>query len=107
MKTIDREQLKSLLAAHSPLALLEALPERYYRQGHLPRALLFPHTEVEKRASELLPDKAQPIVVYCANAACRNSHSAAALLQGLGYCDVRVYSGGKADWSEAGLPLES
>jgi rhodanese-related sulfurtransferase len=106
MNDISRAELKGLLDSGAALALLEALPERYYREGHLPSAKLFPHTEVRERAELLLPDMAQPIVVYCANAACRNSHTAAALLRNLGYQNVSVYAGGKADWSDAGLPLE-
>jgi len=105
-ETISRDDLKQLLDLGAPLALLEALPERYYAAGHLPGAQLFPHTEVEARAARQLPDKAQPVVVYCASETCRNSHTAAALLRGLGYQNVAVYPGGKADWAEAGLPLE-
>jgi len=47
-----------------------------------------------------------PIVVYCANAACQNSHLAAVRLKQLGYTAVRVYAEGKKDWIGAGLPVE-
>jgi rhodanese-related sulfurtransferase len=106
MELITRDELKRLLDRGEPLALLEALPERYYRAGHLPGALLFPHTEVSQFAAALLPDKSAQLVVYCASASCRNSHTAAALLASLGYRSVRVYAEGKADWEQAGLPLE-
>lgn len=82
------------------------LPEASYRQGRLPGAQLFPHTEVEARATAQLPDKAAPVVVYCASGACPNSHTAAALLTELGYADVAVYAGGKADWLRSGRSLE-
>lgn len=36
----------------------------------------------------------------------RNSDEVAKLLGEVGYADVRVYKGGKADWQAAGLPLE-
>lgn len=106
MKTINREDLASLIANHVPFTLLEALPERYYQSGHLPGAQLFPHTEVAQRAAAQLPDKSLPIVVYCASETCRNSHTAAALLRGLGYECVAVYAGGKEDWVGGGLELE-
>lgn len=51
--------------------------------------------------------KADPVVVYCASATCMNSKAAAKLLTDLGYADVRVYEGGKADWADAGLAFES
>ena len=34
------------------------------------------------------------------------SKAAAAAYSRLGYTDVRVYTGGKADWAEAGLPFD-
>lgn len=104
-KLIDRETLKQRLqSARAPL-LVEALPEKYYRDGHLPGARHLPHDAVAARAATVLPDKTVPVVVYCASHTCRNSHIAALELQRLGYTDVSVYPGGKQDWSEAGLPL--
>ena len=47
------------------------------------------------------------IVTYCANPACQNSHVLAHRLQVLGYRNVAVFPGGKKEWTEAGLPLES
>jgi len=50
--------------------------------------------------------KDEPIVVYCANMRCQNSHQAAEELERLGYGDVSVYAGGKEEWIEAGYPVE-
>ena len=47
------------------------------------------------------------IVTYCANPACQNSHVLAHRLEVLGYRKVAVFPGGKKEWTEAGLPLES
>lgn len=104
--TITTAELASLIQSRVPFALLEALPERYYQEGHLPGALHFPHTEVGARAKVQLPNKALRIVVYCASETCRNSHVAAALLSNLGYESVAVYAEGKAGWVAAGHPLE-
>jgi rhodanese-related sulfurtransferase len=106
-KTISRNSLQQRLADNSKLVLLEALPEKYFVDGHLPGALHFPHDQVPALASALLPDKNAEIVVYCASKTCNNSHIAAGRLGQLGYANVSVYSGGKQDWSEAGLPLET
>ena len=105
-KIIDRNELQRCLAGTNAPALVEALPEKYYRDWHLPTALHLPHTEVKERAAALLPDKNRPVVVYCASATCNNSHIAAGILRQLGYADVSVYAGGKEDWSEAGLAVE-
>jgi rhodanese-related sulfurtransferase len=104
--TITREQLSSLLASAAPPLLLEALPAKYFDDAHLPGARNMPHDAVTELAPQLAPDKTAPIVVYCANAACQNSHIAAVRLKQLGYADVRVYAAGKQDWIDAGLPVE-
>ena len=58
-----------------------------------------------ERATELVPDKDKPIVVYCTGVTCPNSRQAAAFLATRGYANVSVYAGGKEDWTEAGLRL--
>ena len=103
---ITREELSSLLASARPPLLLEALPAKYFEDSHLPGARNMPHDDVAELAPALAPNKATLIVVYCANAACENSHIAAARLKQLGYTDVRVYAEGKQDWIGAGLPVE-
>jgi rhodanese-related sulfurtransferase len=103
---IERDELRARLERAEPLVLLEALPERYYRKAHLPGARLMPHDRVAELAPTLLPSRAAAVVVYCASDTCRNSDQAAAELRRLGYANVRVYRGGKADWQAAGLPVE-
>lgn len=105
-KTVDLDQLKSLIANGNAPVLIEALPEKYFLDGHLPGARHLPHDEVKEKAAQVVPDKSVPIVVYCASDTCRNSHQAAEAFKTLGYNDVAVYPGGKKDWEEAGLALE-
>jgi len=104
MTPITRDELETRLT-DPRLVLLEALPETYFRDGHLPGARWFPHDRARELAAEAAPRKDDLVVVYCASATCRNSHMAAKVLADLGYSDVRVYAGGKADWADAGLPL--
>ena len=103
--TITRTEVQALIDAGA-VTLVEALPAEYYEQGHLPGAINIPHTEVRELAPTLLPDKDAQIVVYCANEPCPNSGIATHVLRKLGYTNVRDYEAGKADWVEAGLPLE-
>ena len=105
-RTIDREALRAALAGPRPPVLLEALGRRYFDDGHLPGAIAFPPAELATLAPTVLPDRAAPVVVYCASVTCANSHQVARKLTELGYADVAVYAGGKSDWAEAGLPLE-
>ena len=107
MRHITREELKSALESGAHLTLVEALPERYWRDGHLPGAIQIDYTEVTGKAEELLPDKEARIVVYCASTECQTSAKAARTLEELGYRDVYEYVEGKQHWAEAGLPLVS
>ena len=106
VQTISREDLKAKLDRGDKVTLVEALPAKYYEDKHLPGAINMPHDEVDSLASRLLPDKAAEIVVYCASAPCQNSAIAARRLAEIGYTNVRDYHEGKADWIEAGLPVE-
>lgn len=103
---ISRQEIQQHLAAKTPMTLVEALPEKYYRDGHLPGAIQLPHDQVRQLAAERLPDKNAFIVVYCANTPCQNSRIAAQTLDALGYTHVAEYVEGKQDWVDAGLPLE-
>jgi len=107
VSTITRDELKAKLDRKEKLILVEALPEKYYVDKHLPGAINIPHDQVDALAPALLPDKSAQIVVYCANAPCRNSGLAAQRLAELGYSAVRDYHEGKQDWLEAGLPVET
>lgn len=104
---ISRQELQSKLTSHAPLVLLEALPAPYYERGHLPGARNLPLDQVRALADEVAPEKSAEIVVYCASPTCPNSHIAAGVLSGLGYPNVRVFSGGKQEWEAAGLALEA
>jgi len=103
---IDRDTLARKLAGAARPVLVEALPEKYFSDWHLPGARHLPHDEVARLAATVLPDKAAEIVVYCASRSCQNSHVAAAKLAQMGYENVAVYAGGKQEWSEAGLPVD-
>lgn len=106
MKTISLSELLDNLLSPTPPVLVEALPSRYFAQGHLPGALNINVGEVKALAPELLPAKNARIVVYCASATCTNSDQVAVQLHALGYADVAVFKGGKAQWQADGQALE-
>ena len=99
---ISRSELHQKLQRGERFVLAEALPEPYFRKGHLPGAVQLSHEtpEVTRLGG---PDT--EVVVYCASLSCQNSHVAAERLRALGFRDVKVYAGGKQDWADAGLPL--
>ena len=105
--TITREALQAALDRGDAITLVEALPQKYFDDGHLPGAINLPHDEIRARAASLLPDREARIVVYCASTECRNSKLATDTLHRMGYANAVEYVEGKQDWVEAGLPLET
>ncbi len=102
---ITRDELKVGLEAGT-ITAVDALPQSYYTQQHLPGALSLVADDVETRTAGLLPDKDAMIVTYCSNPACQNSTQVAAKLERLGYTNVSKYADGIQDWTEAGLPTD-
>lgn len=102
---ITRPQLAEKVLAGRAV-LVEALPQKYYADFHLPGARHLPHDQVDTLASRVVPEKDADIIVYCANVQCQNSQIAAHTLTKLGYRHVAVYAEGKQDWRDAGLPVE-
>lgn len=66
VETITREELKAKMDGGEKFALVETLPEMYYRHTHLPGAINLPPDKVGELAPALLPDKEADVVVYCA-----------------------------------------
>ena len=104
--SIDRIALEALVSAGS-VTLVDALPQSYYDQQHLPGAINLVDSDVDGHAATLLPDRSATIVTYCSNPACGNSKAVARRLEKLGYTDVRTYPGGIQDWTEAGGPIQT
>ena len=70
MRRITREELRDKLDGGHTVTLIEALPEKYWREAHLPGALQMYYTEVGERAHTVVPDKDAYIVVYRASPGC-------------------------------------
>jgi rhodanese-related sulfurtransferase len=107
METIQREQLNKWMRDGKPMALVEVLDTPYFRKFHLPGAMNVPLSDdFESNIQKAVPDKAQPVVVYCQDKSCEASPKAARKLDELGYQEVYDYEAGKDDWKSAGLPVE-
>jgi len=103
---ITRDELRAEIEAGT-VTVVDALPEPYWAQQHLPGALNLMADDVDAKAGALLPDKGATIVTYCSNSACTNSQAVASRLEQLGYRNVRKYRDGIQDWVDAGLPTET
>ena len=103
---ITLNELSPKIRDHAAI-VVEALPPAHFAAGHLPGALNLPLDRLESDAKVRLPDPDAEIVVYCSGPTCNNSHVAQRKLAAMGYTRVRVFSGGKAAWKDAGLALET
>src|SRR5689334_21621859 len=95
---ITRDELKAKLDSRARIVVIEALPAKYFQQGHLPGAINIPHDAPVAAFINALPDLNAEIVTYCASDTCPNSGIAADRLAALGYRNVREYHEGKAGW---------
>ncbi len=74
-----------------------------WQEGHLPGAVHVPRGHLESRIEAVAPDRAQPVVLYCASG--NRSAFAAKTLQELGYTNVHNLVGGFTDWKRNGLEI--
>jgi rhodanese-related sulfurtransferase len=102
MNTISREELKQKLDRKDDFRLVMALAEWAYQAKHIPGSINF---ATMREALHLL-NKDDEIVVYCSDENCIASKAFGQLLERNGYTNVWHYSGGLADWEQAGYPLE-
>jgi sulfur-carrier protein adenylyltransferase/sulfurtransferase len=74
-----------------------------WQEGHLPGAIHVPRGNLESRIEAAVPDKATPVVLYCA--AGNRSAFGAKTLEDLGYTQVYSLAGGFTDWKRNGLDI--
>jgi rhodanese-related sulfurtransferase len=98
---------KALFDSHSA-CFVDARSEYAYYVSHIKGAISIS----ESRFDEQFPDFRQkksletPIVVYCIGPNCSKAKHIAKKLVKNGYTNVRVFSGGLIEWSQAGFPME-
>ena len=94
-QTITPEEAKAVMDGESSYIILDVREQEEYDQGHIPGAVLMPHTRTQELAPELVPDRDTTVLVYCRSG--RRSVLAAQMLADMGYTDVREF-GGILDW---------
>ena len=106
MEEISRDRLWEKIQRGEEFVLVDALAPIAYAGAHLPGAVNIPPKSCDDLAARRIPDRDTEVVVYCAGPDCDSSLEVAHRLVELGYRNVRHFAGGKAEWREAGLPLE-
>jgi rhodanese-related sulfurtransferase len=86
-----------------------------FAAGHIPGALSVPLERIQ-RSRKTAPGSewagtldfpgTQTLIVYCEGGDCQTSISLAKIIHDKGYQDIRIFTGGWAEWSAASLPEE-
>jgi len=66
VETIDYEEFRERLGDPS-VAIVDVLPATTFKHNHIPGAKNLPLAHVVELAVDVLPDKSQEIVTYCAS----------------------------------------
>jgi len=96
------DRVRQHLGNGNGYVLLDVREKDEYREGHLDGALSLPRGFLEIRAEQTLPDKATPVIAYCAGGT--RSLLAAKQLKDMGYENVVSMTGGYTAWKNAGFP---
>ena len=102
MRTITRQELKAKLDAGEDIKLVMTVGGWTFRARHIPGSLGFPSPRCALR--ELRCD--DEIIVYSTSQHRQGPAAACQALEAHGYRNVSWYSGGLADWEDAGYPVE-
>ena len=100
---ISADELRARLR-NGEVVLLDVRPRVEYKAGHLPGAVSIPINKLERRLSELPPNKT--IVAYCRGPYCVYADDALELLAEHGWAVARLEEG-VAEWQQAGYMLET
>jgi rhodanese-related sulfurtransferase len=108
LQTIGIRQFQTLVHDKGAV-ILDARAAPFYQQGHVPGAINLARDDFardyQSLAPRLKPDRDRLIVVYCSGGECHDSKLVASALMSLGFSDVRVFTGGWEQWTQAGLPV--
>ncbi len=99
IREVDADEAHGRLGA---VLFLDVREPDEYEQGAIPGSVHLPRGHLEFQVEGKLPDKAAPIVIYCAGGT--RSAFAAKTLGELGYTDVVSMAGGFNGWKDAGKP---
>ena len=105
IKQVSVSEARQRLAADKTVALVDVRTPGEFASGHIPGARLVELARLEALAPAALPDKSQPLLVYCQSG--RRAQIAAGSLQRMGYRDITLISGSIAAWKQAGYPLST
>jgi rhodanese-related sulfurtransferase len=100
---VTPQAVKADLDAGKPTVLLDVRDSAEFDAGHLPKAVNISRGLLEFKVGRMLTDKNANIVVYCRTDA--RSALATAVMQEMGYTNVKNMLGAFKAWGVAGYPI--
>jgi molybdopterin/thiamine biosynthesis adenylyltransferase/rhodanese-related sulfurtransferase len=85
--------------------VIDVRQDEEWAVGHIPGARFVPKSHLESRVEGVAPDKAQPVILYCASGQ-RSAWAARTLMEDLGYAHVSSMTGGFTLWKDRGYEVE-
>ena len=105
-REISVEEVLQLLGdADRKIRLIDIREEGELVVGHIEKAMRAPNSILKMVIEDLMPDKGVSAILYCASGV--RSRRAAALMEEMGYTDVRSMTGGFNAWVEAGYSIKT
>lgn len=103
-KSIDAQTLHQFIQSKTPMILVDARGDKYFDGILIETARRLPSDAPDDLITQLLPNKDQQIVVYCAGEGCPASEILANRLVEAGYTQVYDYHGGIKEWMSLNKP---
>ena len=97
------DQIATSLATDSAPVLIDVREKNEWDEGFISGAVHVPRGFLEERIERVVPDRSQPVVLYCGGGI--RSALAADDLQGMGYRTVVSMFGGFSLWKDQGWPF--
>ena len=104
IREISPEATQELLGKSEDVAIIDVREKDEVSGGQIPGATHIPRGFLELRIEDVVPNRDQHIVLYCAGGI--RSAYAAQTLHALGYQNVESMEGGFAKWKQKGLRFE-
>jgi molybdopterin/thiamine biosynthesis adenylyltransferase/rhodanese-related sulfurtransferase len=102
IKQVSLEDLKRRLEAGERFHLVDVREGEEFRAGFIPGAVSVPRGFLESKIEQVVPNKHEKVIVYCAGGT--RSALAARTLAELGYDDVESANPGFVRWKDLGYP---
>jgi molybdopterin/thiamine biosynthesis adenylyltransferase/rhodanese-related sulfurtransferase len=90
-------------AGQNEVVLVDVREKNEWDEGYIPGATHVPKGYLEQRIEEVVPDKSQKVLLYCAGGV--RSMYAGLTLKQMGYENVISLAGGFGQWKNSGLPV--